>query len=90
MSIWSDIIDGLGLVTGANPQPGEVATGTTVGNSAGLTEAVSAFFSDVTSIAMWRSLGWLLLGVLMMIGGVAWWVKGSASGPLLRAATALA
>lgn len=89
MSIWSDIIDGLGLATG-NPQPGEVAAGETVGNSAGLAEAVSAFFADVTSTAMWRSLGWLLLGVLMMIGGVAWWVKGSASGPMLTAAAALA
>lgn len=54
-------------------------------NSAGAGGAVSAFtstenalsgFYDVlTNGKMWRSLGWLLLGIVLMILGLALWLK---------------
>lgn len=33
------------------------------------------FFGAVTDGTMWRSLGWLLLGVIMMFAGLALWTK---------------
>lgn len=45
--------------------------------------AIGAFLDDVwkalTDGKMWRSIGWLLLGVLVMLGAVAWWIGPSAS-----------
>lgn len=50
--------------------------------------AIGAFFVDawkiLTNVKMWRSLGWLILGILLMLAGVLWWIGPSASraGPL--------
>jgi hypothetical protein len=38
--------------------------------------ALTGFYDVLTNGKMWRSLGWLLLGVLMMIAGVALLLKG--------------
>lgn len=42
-----------------------------VGKFASVFEAI---FSQITKISMWRSLGWILLGAALVIGGIAWWV----------------
>lgn len=34
------------------------------------------FFDTVTNGKMWRSLGWLLLGVAMTVAGLTLWLKG--------------
>jgi hypothetical protein len=34
-----------------------------------------AFFDTVTNGKMWRSLGWLLLGLVLIVGGLAMWVR---------------
>lgn len=36
--------------------------------------ALSAFYDVVTNGKMWRSLGWLLLGVLLIIFGIVLWI----------------
>lgn len=44
----------------------------------GLTDvgaSLIAFFGSITDGAMWRSLGWLLLGVLLMAAGLGLWVR---------------
>lgn len=37
--------------------------------------ALVAFFDTITNGRMWRSLGWLLLGVVMMAAGLTLWLK---------------
>jgi uncharacterized membrane protein len=49
----------------------------------GLTDTAGvlvAFFATITDYRMWRSLGWLLLGILMIAGGLAMWAKDSVIG----------
>jgi uncharacterized membrane protein len=48
-----------------NPLPGAGASFQDVAH------ALAAFYDKVTDGKMWRSLGWLLLGVILMIAGVA-------------------
>ena len=86
MSIWDDII---GLVQAAGGQGGTPqqvqaaasganAVGGLSGALAGLggaAEALVTFFAYLTNVAMWRSLGWLLLGVGLMILGLALFLK---------------
>lgn len=45
----------------------------------GLTDTAGvlvAFFATITDYRMWRSLGWLLLGVVMIAAGLSLWLKG--------------
>lgn len=45
----------------------------------GLTDTAGvlvAFFTTITDYRMWRSLGWLVLGILMVAGGLSLWLKG--------------
>ncbi len=47
----------------------------------GLTDAgaaLIAFFGTITDGEMWRSLGWLLLGIVLMGVGLALWTKNQA------------
>jgi hypothetical protein len=55
---------------GVNPSPTAVFSS--------IQNALSAFYDKLTDGKMWRSLGWLLLGVLLMITGVALWIGPSA------------
>ncbi len=44
----------------------------------GLTDTAGvlvAFFATITDYRMWRSLAWLILGVLMIAGGLTMWTK---------------
>jgi hypothetical protein len=63
MSIWSDIEQAL------NPLSG-------VDKLAGVVEGVWATVSDYK---MWRSLGWLTLGIVLMLLAVGWWIGPSAA-----------
>lgn len=37
--------------------------------------ALIAFFATITDYTLWRSLGWMLLGIALIGGGVVLWVK---------------
>lgn len=37
--------------------------------------AIMAFFVEITDFRLWRSLGWLLLGLVMMAAGAVAWLK---------------
>lgn len=39
--------------------------------------ALTAFYAVITNGKLWRSLGWLLLGILLMLAGLGWWLKGA-------------
>jgi hypothetical protein len=87
MSVWDDIVVGAQNVAGllgGDPNSATAQAEASLGSGAGLgglsglggiTATLAAFFADVTSIAMWRSLGWLALGILMMAAGVYLWLK---------------
>lgn len=65
----------------ASPAPGafQQITGVNPNVFSSIQNALTAFYDAVTNGKMWRSLGWLILGVLLMIMGVALWLKGSIS-----------
>lgn len=79
----------LPVIAAKNPAPGEVQQITGGGqgpaaNGAGINfssvqNALTAFYRAVTNGKMWRSLGWLLLGLVLIIMGAALWIKGSVS-----------
>jgi uncharacterized membrane protein YccF (DUF307 family) len=72
----------------ANPAPGEVQQVTAGGQSgaaagggvnfSSIQNALTSFYDKLTDGKMWRSLGWLLLGVLMILAGLALWLGPSA------------
>lgn len=84
MSLWTDIMDVIGAA-GGNAYPAETATGQAVASNSGLL----GFFTALTDGYMWRSLGWIILGVVLMILGVALLTKEHIP-PQLAAAAALA
>lgn len=68
------------LDAGGTPQaPG--ATGFSIPNPLhGVDElagAVTGFFRVITDAALWRSLGWLLLGLALMVMGLVLWLRKS-------------
>jgi uncharacterized membrane protein YedE/YeeE len=84
MSVWGDIAN---MVNGANDVTNPAAGVTSAGLSAaggvanaasgagGIADALSAFFAAVTDVYMWRSLGWLALGIVLLFAGAALWLK---------------
>lgn len=59
------------------------------GDATGLVKTVSEAWLNVTDYRMWRSLGWLLLGVVLIILGFVIWNRraiGAAAGTIAAAA----
>lgn len=56
-----------------NPAPGAVqqATGFNPSTFSSIQNALSAFYDKLTDGKMWRSLGWILLGILLIFIGLA-------------------
>lgn len=83
----------------AHPAPGEVQQVTAGGqpsaaagggiNFSSIQNALTAFYDKVTDGKMWRSLGWLLLGILLIIAGLILWIGPTAfkASPIGRVAT---
>jgi hypothetical protein len=63
VSIWSDIEQALNPLSGVDKLAG----------------AVEGVWATVTDYKMWRSLGWLILGIALMLMGVAFWIGPSAA-----------
>lgn len=40
----------------------------------GIAGSLVAFYHAVTDGKLWRSLGWVLLGIALMLAGVLWWI----------------
>jgi hypothetical protein len=59
------------------PAQGAVQQATGV-NFSSIQNALTAFYDKVTDGQMWRSLGWLLLGILMIFVGLALLLRGQA------------
>lgn len=74
MSIWGDIAGLLGFNSGSSTAQAEAALGGG-GGLAAIGASLTAFFADVTSVAMWRSLGWIAAGFILLVLGVALWIR---------------
>lgn len=71
-----------GIIGGATGNLGS-GVGLSLPNPLSGLEAIAKIFGDfsraVTDGKMWRSLGWLLLGILLMLAGVLLWIGPSAA-----------
>ena len=63
-------------IQAADPAPGAVqqATGVSIPSFSSVESALSAFYDKVTDGKMWRSLGWLILGVFLIVFGLILWI----------------
>jgi len=86
MSVWGDIwsnIQAFAEVTEGQPAEGGVAVAQTPEGQAAIQGAgffgfVEGFITALTDPGMWVSLGWLLLGVALIIAGARMWMGKSA------------
>jgi hypothetical protein len=73
------------LVGAGNQSPstavpeGQAAASAVTDPLTGVAGALEAFYQAITDGKTWRSIGWLLLGILLMIVGVALWIGPSAA-----------
>lgn len=89
MALFWDVLQG---ITGQNPT-GAAADAGASATSGGLFGSVTAFFATITDGKMWRSFGWIILGVLIMAFGINLWLHnplGRAVGGAARAGEAAA
>jgi len=71
--------------------PAEATTPQQLASEAPGINLVEGIWSELTDGRMWRSLGWILLGIVLMLLGAAWWIGPSAerASPIAVAAGAL-
>ena len=50
-----------------------------VAGFAGFATVIEGIWTELTNGKMWRSLGWLLLGIVLMLLAVGWWIGPSAA-----------
>ena len=80
--------------TGAAPitgTAGEAATGQTgsLPNPLAALGSLEAFYQVITDGKLWRSLGWVLLGVILIMAGVYLWIAPGVAGKALAAKQAV-
>jgi hypothetical protein len=85
MSWWSDFVKAVQeAVTSAagGEQQAELQAGGAPNVSTpwgAITGLIEGIWADATNGKMWRSLGWILLGIVLMLLGVGWWIGPSAA-----------
>ena len=84
MSWWSDLVLAVQSAAGGesdvlSTSGPATATVPSVPGLSGLTTVAEGIWAGVTDGKLWRSLGWLLLGIALMLAGVAWWIGPSAA-----------
>jgi hypothetical protein len=85
VSWWSDIVAAVesaaGGESGVLQSGGQTAAGpvTVPQPLGGLIDTINAIWANLRDYKMWRSLGWLVLGIVLMFLGVLWWIGPSAS-----------
>jgi hypothetical protein len=74
--------------SGAAPTTSVAAQAANTAGGASFTDtahALAAFYDKITDYKMWRSLGWLVAGFLLMIAGVALLLKGTIKSQIVGA-----
>lgn len=65
-------------VTGAGAGAGEVA-GSAASSLGGIAGGIAAFYDVLTDGKLWRSLGWIMLGIALMFTGIGLWIGPAAA-----------
>lgn len=96
MSFWSDVVDTItqmvaGNAAGVSAPAGPAVAAATSAPGLGMLTAVEGIWAELTDGKLWRSLGWLVLGIVLMLLGVAWWIgpSGARRSPVGLAAEGL-
>lgn len=79
MSWWGDLVE---VVSGAaggeanitNPAGPVASTAASAVQAGGFINVIEGVWAGITDGKLWRSLGWLLLGIVLMLLGVILWV----------------
>ena len=71
-------------ITTAGGAANAAVQGATGVSFSSIQNALSAFYTELTNVKMWRSLGWLALGLVLMFTGIGLWIGPAAarSGPV--------
>ncbi len=89
MSLFLDILQ---QVAGFGTPGTEADIGSAV-TGGGVFGSITAFFTTITDGKMWRSFGWIILGILIMVFGINLWLHnpiGRAAGGAGKAAATAA
>jgi hypothetical protein len=83
VSWWSDVVGFLDLqgLTGLNAAQKATAPGVpdvNPGKVLAIPAEIAAIWANLRDGKLWRSVGWLLLGIILMLLGVSWWIGPSA------------
>jgi hypothetical protein len=88
VSWWSDVVLAIESAAGgesaalqtaaANPQ-NYSAPNLSIPGLSGLVTVIEGIWAGLTDGKMWRSLGWIILGIVLMLLGVGWWIGPSAA-----------
>jgi hypothetical protein len=84
MSFWSDIVLAVESAMGGESnveQTSGPATATvpSVPGLGGFVTVIEAIWTELTDGRMWRSLGWVILGIVLMLLGAGLWIGPSAA-----------
>ena len=90
MSWWSDLVEAVTAAAGGEQQAELQAAGAPNVQTpwTSILTLMEGYWAGLTDGKLWRSLGWIILGVILMIFGVAIWVTGQKN-PVSIAARAL-
>jgi hypothetical protein len=82
MSWWSDLVLAVESAAGGESnvlQTAGPATATTPPGVGGVIGVIAGIWSNLRDYKMWASLGWIMLGIVLMLLGAGWWIGPSAS-----------
>jgi hypothetical protein len=78
MSWWSDLVEAVTSAAGGEQQAELVQAGAPNVQTpwTSVLTLMEGYWAGLTDGKLWRSLGWIILGIVMMLLGVAIWVTG--------------
>ena len=79
MSWWSDLVLAVESAAGGESNVENTAgpaTASVPPSLAGITTVIEGIWAGLTDGKLWRSVGWLVLGIILMLLGIAVWVTG--------------
>ena len=83
MSWWTDLVlaveSAMGGESNVTQTSGPAVAQVPAGPIAGLVTVIEGVWAGITDGKFWRSLGWLLLGITLMLLGVLWWIGPSSA-----------
>jgi hypothetical protein len=78
-SVYTTVVQDYGKVSATGQSQVKTIIGGNIG--LGFLGPTLAFLGQLTDIRLWRSLGWVLLGIVVLGAGLLLWLKGSGMSP---------